>query len=309
MSDDAFASVLAAYAGSLAAAGVPSPDNDVELLAMHVLEVGRSTIRRGDARPTEDQLARLGELVGARARRVPLQHLTGEAHFRNLTLTARPGVFVPRPETEVLVDLARACIADLRRDDPARELTVVEPCTGTGAIALALASEVGGLRVIATELSEDALALAKHNAEATSLAEGSAVTIVGGDLLDPVDAGLRGHVDLLVSNPPYLADADLAGLDPEVVDHDPREALVGGHDGYEVVQRLCRAASAWLRSGGHLVLEIADHRGDDAAAVASHAGLADVTIHPDLTRRDRFVVARQPHPATGRTGADEEERA
>lgn len=268
----------------LEAAGVPTPTVDARLIVDHLTE------RFGSLSRCEAGV--LDTLVERRARREPLQLVLGRTWFREIEVLCGPGVFIPRPETEVVaglaVDLARAA-------GPAP--VVVEPCTGTGAIALAVLTEVPGARVVATDRSDDAVALATENlARVTAsgaVARGATMTVHHGDLLEPVPADLRGRVDVLVSNPPYLPASDAATWEPEVGDHDPYDALVGGPDGLEVVDRLFRLAADWLRPGGHVVVEIDDRRGADAAASAAAAGLVDVRVEPDLTRRDRAVVARR----------------
>lgn len=283
--------LIRAHTATLAAAGVPSPEVDARLLAQHVLGDDLDT-----AVLTEDTLADLRELVQRRAERVPLQQLTGETWFRWLRLSCAPGVFVPRPETEIVAGLA----IDAARAAGERPV-VVEPCTGTGAIALAVASEVAGAQVTATEVDAVAVALARRNLAALidgragvdGLAAGATCEVRQGDLLAPVDAALRGRVDVLVSNPPYLPASDRGTWEPEVGDHDPDRALVGGDDGHEVVEALLAAAGTWLRPGGTVVLEIDDRRGEDAAAAARAAGLTDVRVVADLTGADRALVGRR----------------
>jgi len=274
---------VSAVARRLEAAGVPAPAVDAALLARHVLDWSHTAlVLRGGQPLPEDAAARLDELAARRTAREPLQLLLGTAGFRWVDLEVRPGVFVPRPETEVL---AGEAVARLPADGVA-----VEPCTGSGAVACAVAQEVPGARVVATDVSPAAVDLARRNAGRL----GVRVEVRLGDLLVPVAPGLRGRVDVLVSNPPYLADAELAALEPEVRDHDPRAALVAGPTGHEVTDRLLAAAGTWLAPGGWLLLETADTRARDTARRAAAAGLTDVAVVPDLTGRDRVVVARRP---------------
>lgn len=270
-------------AGVLAAAGVPSPDVDARRLVEAALA-------------SDDPDVTLDAFVAARSRRVPLQHVLGATWFRHLRVICRPGVFIPRPETEIVagvaIDAARAA-----GDAP----VVVEPCTGTGAIALAVATEVPGAYVVAGDRSDDAVTLARDNlsavvagdAEVAGLADGAACTIIRSDLLGGFPPELRGTVDVLVSNPPYLPAADRGSWDPELA-HDPDAALVGGVDGHELVDALLFAATEWLRPGGVVVLEIDDRRGDDALRTATDAGLVDAVVCPDLTGADRAIRARRP---------------
>lgn len=282
------------HGATLAAAGVASPDHDALALTRAVLGIGTASVRTAPL-PDEAAQARLAELVRRRADRVPLQHLVGATWFRHLRLICRPGVFVPRPETEVVAGLA----IDAAR--PVEGPLVVEPCTGTGAIALSVAAELAGARVLATELDPVAVALARENlvalergeAEVPGPAPGASCRIIEGDLLDPLDPSLRGTVDVLVSNPPYLPDAVRGDLPPEVADHDPSLALYGGPDGLEVVDRLLRAATEWLRPGGALVVEIDERRADEVRRHAQEEGLVNVRIEPDLTGTPRVLFARR----------------
>jgi release factor glutamine methyltransferase len=272
--------VLAAAARRLAAAGVPTPEVDAALLLAHVTGWPRARLRLAASEPlpeaTRDALA---PLLERRAAREPVQLLLGSVGFRHLDVLVRPGVFIPRPETEVLAGLA------IERT-PARGL-VVEPCTGTGAIACAVATEADA-HVVATDRSPAAVALARDNAARTD----ADVEVHEGDLLAPVPTELRGRVDVLVSNPPYVATGELVGLEPEVLDWDPREALVSGPSGHEVSDRLIAEAMGWLRPGGWLLLEVDAGRGAPTAARCRAAGYAEADVVPDLTGRLRFVVAR-----------------
>jgi release factor glutamine methyltransferase len=218
-----------------------------------------------------------------RVGREPLQLIVGSVGFRYLEVEVRAGVFIPRPETEVLAGEAIARV-------PAGGV-VVEPCTGTGAVACAVATESRAARVVATDVAPAAVALATANAARCGA---SSVEVVHGDLLDPVDPALRGAVDVLVSNPPYVAAGETAGLEPEVTAWDPPEALVSGPTGHEVTDRLIAAAGHWLRPGGWLLLEVADTRAGATARRCADAGLADATALEDLTGRPRIVRARRP---------------
>ena len=268
-----------AAARTLADAGVASPAHDAEELAAYVLGVPRSRLFVLSALP--DKAAdRYAELVGQRAARVPLQHLTGVAGFRRLELAVGPGVFVPRPETEVLVSWALSVV-------PAGGLAV-DLCAGSGAVALALADEGAGLRVHAVELEEHALAWAARNVEATGLP----VTLHRGDVRDrSVLASLDGTVDLVTANPPYIPLG--AGVEREVAEHDPPAALWGGEDGLDVVRAVERAAARLLRPGGWVAVEHADLQGESVPAVFSGPAWADATDHPDLSARPRFTTARR----------------
>ena len=242
---------------------------------------------------------RFEALLVKRSARVPVQHLLGEAPFRHLTLEVGRGVFVPRPETEGVAEVAiRALEAD------SQECLAVDLCTGSGAIALAIATEVPHSIVHAVELEESAFDWATRNLaaqqEAVSTA-GSRVELHRGDAtvahLGPL-ASLVGRVDVVVSNPPYIPVAAVP-REPEVRDYDPPRALYGGDDGLDVVRGVVEAAAALLRIGGTLVIEHSDQQGEAGGehgvpfVVRQHGGFVEVVDQPDLAGRDRVTVARR----------------
>jgi release factor glutamine methyltransferase len=282
--------LLREVAQRLAASGVPSPEVDARWLVDHVVEVA------GD--PAVSGAALLDASIARRVAREPVQLIVGRTWFRRLELACAPGVFIPRPETEVVAGLAiQAARAAARTAGPVR---VAEPCSGTGAIALSVGVEVPGVEVVAGDVSAAAVALTRTNlgrvvdgAAGPPMAAGSSVRVVASDLLDGFDPAWRGHLDVLVANPPYLPSRDRLSWAPEVADHDPDRALVGGDDGHEVVDALLIAARDWLRPGGTVVLEIDERRGGDALRVARSAGLTDVRIELDLGGADRAIVARR----------------
>lgn len=285
---------LAEAARQLAAAGVASPQHDARALAAHALGVDRLEPALAPE-PPEEFFGAFAALVARRCAREPLQHIVGWAAFRYLVLTVRPGVFVPRPETEVVAEQA---VAEARRvAATGRAPVVVDLCCGTGAIALAVATEVPGARVVAVDLSDDAVALTRHNAEAV----GAALRVEQGDAGSAaLLADLDGEVDVVVSNPPYVP-PDAVPVDPEVRDHDPALALYGGGaDGLEVPRAVVGRAVGLLRPGGLLVVEHADVQGDAAReAVLATGAFAEVTTLADLTGRDRMVLARRVARPTG----------
>lgn len=284
------ADVVAGHAARLREAGVPTPDVDALVLAAHATGLPRHAVRTAPAAALPaGALERLGWLVGRRAAREPLQLVTGEAGFRTITVACRAGVFVPRPETEVLAGLAVDAVRDRER------AVVVEPCTGTGAVALSVAAEVPGASVVATDTNPDAVALARENAARLGLD----VDVRLGDLLAPLPDGLRGAVDVVVANPPYLTPAEVAACEPEVARFDPVDALVGGADGDAVVTRLLAEALPWVRPGGRLLLEVADVRARSTAARALACGWRDVRVHDDLAGRERVVSAVRPEVPGG----------
>jgi release factor glutamine methyltransferase len=267
----------------LRAAGIESPRADAELLAAHALGVGRGRLPLIDTL-TGDERRRFAELVGRRAQRIPLQHLLGTAAFRHLDLAVGDGVFVPRPETELL--------AGWGIEHTAGDATVVDLCSGTGAIALSVADEARPGRVVAVERSEAALSYLRRNAA------GTAVEVVEADVADPAIlekpslAGLRDRVDVVLCNPPYVPDG--TAVPPEVADHDPAEAVFGGPDGLVVIRPVVALAAALLRPGGVVGIE---HDDVHAAAVPdllrADGRFTDVTEHADLLGRPRYATARR----------------
>jgi release factor glutamine methyltransferase len=273
-------------------AGVPSPEVDARWL---VEAAAGHDPRREPERPLSDGAERdLAELVARRCRREPLQLVLGMTAFRDLELRCRPGVFVPRPETEVLAGIALELVRD--RPSSAMPATVLEPCCGTGAIGLAIASGTADAVVTIADRSPEAVALAEENRSALSAAGvlRSPVTVRTGSLMDAFDPRGRGRVDVLVANPPYLPLADLATMEPEVARHDPHDALFGGPEGHEIVDALLAAALDWLAPGGAIVLEVDARRCSVALEHARTVGLVDVEARRDLTGADRFVLARRP---------------
>ena len=263
-------------AATLAAAGVGSPRVDAELLAAHAAGTERGRV--AFVEPDAEVITRLQDLTARRAARIPLQHLVGTAAFGPVTLHVGPGVFVPRPETESLLEWA---LSQRLPDSP----LIVDLCTGSGALALALARSFGGARVIAVDDSDQALAYARRNAAGTSV-ELVHADVTAAGLLGALD----GTVDLLVANPPYIPDG--ASLEPEVADHDPAHALFGGADGMAVIDPLVVAAARLLRPGGHCAVEHDDTTSQRTVdAFLSTGGFTEVTARHDLTGRPRFVTA------------------
>ena len=273
---------------TLAQAGVVSPEHDARALAVHVLGLARpSDLGRVDDL-TSDQASAYDALVSRRAERVPLQHLTGSVGFRWIELEVGPGVFVPRPETESVVQWA----VDAAKAQGWTAPLMVDLCTGSGTIALALANEVPGATVHAVERDEGALVWARRNAANRVAAGDPEVHLHLGSAQDALPE-LDGTVDLVASNPPYVALDEAHLPDPEVVDHDPGIALWAGDDGLDVVRLVEQAARRLLRPGGLLVVEHSDRQGRTAPALLMQAGgWTQVQDHQDLTGRDRYVTAR-----------------
>ena len=271
----------------LAAAGVPSPRADAELLAEHLLGVGLGRLR---ALMLGDTAAPAGyqELIAERAQRIPLQHITGVAHFRYLELAVGPGVFIPRPETESVVQLVIDRLQGLAHPK------VVDLGTGSGAIAGSIAHEVPGAEVHAVEFSEFAHAWAARNLQPLG------VHLVRGDLRDALPEH-NGTFDVVVSNPPYIP-AEAVPNEPEVALHDPPEALYGGGaDGMELPTAAAASAARLLVPGGYFVMEHAEVQAGWIAAMLERSGLWDaVATHRDLNGRDRATSAVLADPAAPR---------
>ncbi len=286
MSDTSLAALVRAAAQRLADVGVPDPLVDAELLASHVLGRRRGEVQaaivRGDG-VDDETAAALEALVTRRAAREPLQHITGTAPFRHLELAVGPGVFVPRPETETVVQYAIDALLNSAAPAPIG----VDLGTGSGAIALAMATEVPHARVFAAELSEDAHAWASQN-----VAGVDNLTLVLSDLAEAFPE-LDGTASVVISNPPYVPDAAIP-RDPEVRLFDPAMALYGGEDGLDIVRVLSSRALALLHPGGLLVIEHGELQGESIRGLLAADGWRAPATHRDLTLRDRTTTALRP---------------
>jgi release factor glutamine methyltransferase len=270
--------VIDAAEVALAEAGVGSPRTDAELLAAHVVGTDRGRLAFADIGPEFRE--RYDGLVAQRARRVPLQHLTGTAAFGPVTVQVGPGVFIPRPETESILEWAVG-----QRLSP--QPIIVDLCTGSGALALALSKKWPDARVIAVDDSEDALTYARRNSTGTPVELIQADVTASGLL-----AELDRRVDLVVANPPYIPDG--AVLEPEVAEHDPAHALFGGPDGMQVIGPIVALSARLLRPGGLAAVEHDDTTADQTVAMFTETGaFSEVTARRDLTGRPRFVTARR----------------
>lgn len=261
-------------------AGVPSPQVDARAIFESVLNkppyMWPSFISEGAAREIES-------LIGKRASRVPLQHVLGKMWFLGLELVARPGVFSVRPETEVLAQWAIDQLRDTQAGDNPR---VLDLCTGSGALALAVAHAHPEADVTAIELSAPAIQVARENAETHELP----VRFIHGDALE-FRPELEASCDLVISNPPYVPPRQ---LDPEL-NHDPQEALWGGgEDGLDFLRDLIPLCAKYAKPGAHIGIEHDDTQGEATQRLAQNAGLTDIHTLKDLAGRDRFLVARRP---------------
>lgn len=269
----------------LAEAGVPSPDVDAELLLAHVLGLSRGQVQAkaliGSPVDAEQSSAVLAA-VERRAAREPLQHITGRAPFRRLELAVGPGVFVPRPETESVVQIGIDALLAVPHPEP----VAVDLGTGSGAIAISLAVEVPHARLVAVEKSAAAFAWASRNARESGAGN---LRMVLADLADALPE-LDGTVDVLMSNPPYIP-SDAVPRDPEVRLHDPEAALYGGADGLDVVRAVSRRGLLLVRPGGTLVLEHGELQGREIRDLLTADGWRATATHRDLLGRDRATTA------------------
>jgi release factor glutamine methyltransferase len=265
--------------GSFTEAGIESALADAELLVAHSLGISRGEVQAKaiigeEFSPTPE----LQEFIGRRIAREPLQHLTGEAYFRNLTLKVGKGVFVPRPETELLTQLAIDAAKIF--EDP----VVVDLCAGSGAIGIAIATELPKARVYAVEKSEDAYRYTKANYSALA----PHATVVLGDAVTALDE-LLGRVDVLVSNPPYIP-AEMVPIYPEVALHDPSLALYSGDDGLDLIRAISKRGLELVVPGGIIAIEHADMQSEAVVKLLEADGWRDVVDHKDFNGRPRAVV-------------------
>jgi len=276
---------------TLARAMVPGPDQDAERLLLHALGISRTRLWSDRAAVVpEESLARFARLLEARARRVPIQHLLGEVEFHEATIEVEPGVFIPRPETERLVEVV---LEELDSEAGALERggTILDLGTGTGAIPIALLLSLPReWTAAALDRSERAIALASRNARRNGVAR--RLTLHLADFRDPAPAGLKAPVDVLVSNPPYIPTAVIPGLMPEVRDHDPREALDGGPDGLDAFRTLAGSLPSWLRPGGLLAVEIGDNQADPCMELFG-PHLVGARVVRDLQGHPRILTGKR----------------
>jgi release factor glutamine methyltransferase len=280
--------LLTQAAGQLGEVGIESPQQEARQLLAYAAGVELAQLPLLDT--VEDaQAAYFQTLINKRAHRMPLQHLTGRAHFRHLELDVGPGVFVPRPETEVMtgwaIEQLRPMVYAVARGVSRRLPVVVELGTGSGAVAKSIATELTGTRVHAVEVSEEAAAYAARNLADTTV-ELHVQDMIGA--LPELDA----TVDLVISNPPYIPLDAWESVVPEARDYDPLLALVAGQDGLDAIRVVAAEAARLLRPAGFLCVEHADVQGESAQRIVmQHGAFAGVRDHPDLNGRPRFVTA------------------
>lgn len=274
---------LAFATQALTEAGVPSPQPDSYWLLCHALLIDRAELLNRitfDQTLSQEEFERFSSLVELRSKRIPLQHITGKAAFRKLELEVGPGVFVPRPETEQVVQYAIDYLRQLPKPGKAIDLG-----TGSGAIALAMATEVPQTKIYAVELSPEA-----HSYAAKNIALHAPEVELRLGAMQEVVADLVGQLDVVISNPPYIPDSAVP-VDPEVKDFDPPLALYGGEDGLDVVRDISGIAAALLRPGGLLVLEHADGQSQAIRELLLESGWLNVSAFEDANFRFRTVTA------------------
>ena len=261
-----------------AARGLENARLQAELLLAAVLDIKRLDLYLQFERPLHtEEVDVYRDYVRQRVQRVPVQYILGATAFRELELTVTPAVLIPRPETEVLVDVALELLPTGGR--------ALDLCCGSGAIALSLKRELAEVAVVATDISQAALAVARANGASCELE----IEWLSGDLF----AAVEGDFDLVVSNPPYVKSGDLDRLEPEVRDHEPRLALDGGADGLDCYRRIAHQASDHIRPGGYLLLEVGDGQSAEVEKLLAEVGrFAEVRTKPDLNEVPRVVVAR-----------------
>ena len=272
-------------ASELRLAGIESPELEAERLLSHVLDLERGRLALElDVRLTPPQAGALAAAVSRRLAREPLQHIEGEVHFRHLRLKSDSRALIPRPETEQLIDCVAGWLAGRTLD------LVLDIGTGSGAIAASLVSEGLAARAVATDVSEAALALAAENLERLGLADRVELRATSGPVWEPVAASDR--FGCIVSNPPYVSDEESRRLPPEVAGFDPREALVAGPEGLDVIREIAAGAAPHLETGGALFLEIGATQGVAVRRMfESLSQWRRVLIQRDLAGRDRFLRA------------------
>lgn len=298
---------LLAHARSvLTDAGAESPEAEARWMVERAAG-GDDVWTSGSTTAPARAVGHLVDMLDQRVQGRPLQHVLGRWAFRRLELVVDHRALIPRVETEIVAEAAleEAVRLGARRVKPGRdvgppigasrpsEFVVADLGTGSGVLALALADELHDVEVWATDSSADALAVARANLAAIGLAAGR-VRLAQGSWFDALPAGLEGHLRVIVSNPPYVAEHEFEGLPEEVRAFEPREALVGGPTGTEALAEIIAGAPGWLVAEGALVLELAPHQAEEAAALARRAGFAEAEVRPDLAGRHRVLVARRP---------------
>ncbi len=276
--------------GELGRAGIDNPFKEAEHIVAACLGVERVTMYRDDPEIDDAILSRIDGFVRRRAAREPIQYILGYAEFCGLRIKVGPGVLIPRPETEMLVEVALSVLDE--RGMRKAPLDILDLCTGSGCIALALARACPGSRVYGTDVSDAALRYAEHNARVNGIQN---VTFLAGSLFEPfehrsAEPSVPGFFDIIVSNPPYLRTSDLEKAQPEVRAWEPRDALDGGADGLDCFRTIIPGARNYLSRGGFLILEVGVNQAEAVTALARGAGFGTCEIRRDYAGVERIVT-------------------
>lgn len=267
--------------------GVASPRLQVELLLAHLLKMPRMKLYLNFERPlAESEVEAVREAVRRRGQREPLQYITGSVSFCGLELSVNKNVLIPRPETELLAERAWKFLVALSPNNPSRAMDLG---TGSGCLAIALAANAPRAIIDAVDLSADALNVARENAARHNV--GERIQFHQGDGFAAMSRDTQ--FDLIVSNPPYIPAAEIETLEPEVRDHEPRMALDGGADGFDFYRRIAAQAGEFLRSGGRVMLELNDNRGEEVGKIFEQSGWQTEAVEPDYNKQQRIFIARR----------------
>jgi release factor glutamine methyltransferase len=265
--------------------GLNDADREAELIVSHCLEIDRLHLFKEDPDIPENILLQIYEYLRRRAAREPLQYILGYTEFHGLKIKVGPGVLIPRPETELLVEEAVKTV----HASHFTSLRILDLCTGSGCIALALAREFPDAQVYGTDTSEVALTYARENADGNRMQN---VTFLKGSLFDPLkNSDLK--FDVIISNPPYIKKDEIGNLEPEIRDWEPGEALDGGEDGLDYYKMLIPEAGNYLKENGYLVLEIGIGQSDEVKLMAEEAGFQDIIVIRDYSGIERILIAKK----------------
>jgi release factor glutamine methyltransferase len=273
----------------LSAAGITNARLDAEVLLARIIQKDRVWLitHRDDVLDDKNQLD-FDETIRRRAKREPLQHIIGNQEFWGLEFKVTPDVLIPRPETELIIEAALSVVEDRNR-----QVMIIDLCTGSGCIAVSLAKELASAHVIATDASERALAVARENARDHGVAD--RIRYLEGDLFDPLEElDIRGRVDIIVSNPPYVRTGDLPTLQPEVRDYEPAMALIAGPEGTEMAMKIIQLAPEYLKKSGALIMEMGLGQAEALTRIVEATGAySKLEILKDLAGIERVIVARK----------------
>ncbi|MBI4850144.1 MAG: peptide chain release factor N(5)-glutamine methyltransferase [Nitrospirae bacterium] len=289
---------------ALASSGIESPAKEAEIILRSALDMSLVSIYSNNPELTPEQLNRLDQIIIRRANREPLQYILGHVDFMGLKLFVGQGVLIPRPETELMAEIAikkvRSQKSEVRSEEKSRStqhalrITILDLCTGSGCLALALAKEFPDAQVYGVDISETALSFARKNAGNNSIGN---VTFLQGPLFDPVAEPVTRHpspvtFDHIISNPPYIKTSDIKDLQPEIKDWEPLSALDGGEDGLNFYRKIISTGRQFLKDNGILMLELGEHQAQAVAQEFEQAGFKGIEIVKDYAGIKRIIHAR-----------------